>query len=110
MTGNILSHFIVAIGFILNAVLSFYIFVIFAAVILSWLRPSPDSPFIRQLITMIYRLTEPVFSKVRRILPAALFRSGLDVTPMIVLLALYALKIIVNGVFQEVIFAMRVSL
>ena len=110
MTGNILSHFVVAAAFIINAILSFYIFVIFAAVVLSWLRPSPDSPLVRQLITLIYKLTEPVFSKVRRILPAALFRSGLDFTPMIVLLTLYALNIIVNGVFQEVIFAMRVSL
>jgi YggT family protein len=62
-----------------------YSLILFGAVVLSWMRVSPDNPVAR----VIYRLTEPVLSRVRKVLPAA---GGFDFSPMVVLLGLQLLK------------------
>jgi uncharacterized protein YggT (Ycf19 family) len=45
-------------------------------------------------------LTEPVYEKIRRYLPGALWNTGIDFTPVIILLALYFLS---TAVFQSLI-------
>jgi YggT family protein len=62
-----------------------YSLILFGSVVLSWMRVSPDNPVAR----VIYRLTEPVLSRVRKVLPAA---GGFDFSPMAVLLGLQLLK------------------
>jgi YggT family protein len=62
-----------------------YSLIVFVAVVLSWVRPSEDNPFVR----IIHQLTEPVFTRVRSILPAA---GGFDFSPMVVLIGLQLLK------------------
>jgi YggT family protein len=62
-----------------------YSLILFASVILSWLQLSPDNPVAR----VIHQLTEPVLSRVRRLLPAA---GGFDFSPMVVLIGLQLLK------------------
>jgi YggT family protein len=62
-----------------------YSLVLLAAVVLSWVQLPEDNPFVR----VIHQLTEPVLSRVRKILPAA---GGFDFSPMIVMLALQLLK------------------
>jgi len=71
----------------LNFILAAYQFIILGAVILSFIRPDPYNPIVR----FIYQATQPVFNRIRRALPAVLFRSGLDFTPMIVLFLLFAI-------------------
>ena len=56
--------------------------VIIAAVI-TWVRPDPYNPIVRTLRL----LTEPVFYRVRKWLPFT-YSSGLDFSPIIVLLAI----------------------
>lgn len=71
-------------------VLYYVLFIlIFARIILSWV--SIGSIEIRDLI---FRLTEPILAPVRRLLPAT---SGLDLSPMIVLLVAWFLKNMLLG-------------
>jgi YggT family protein len=69
----------------LIALIDLYSLVMFASVILSWVRLDPDNAIAR----VIRQLTEPVLSRVRQILPAA---GGFDFSPMVVLIGLQLLK------------------
>jgi YggT family protein len=69
----------------LISLIDVYSLILFAAVVLSWVRPAEGNPFVR----IIHQLTEPVLSRVRSILPAA---AGFDFSPMLVLVALQLLK------------------
>jgi YggT family protein len=81
-----------------NELVELYIIVIIAAVVVSWLVAfgvlNTYNPFARSVIRTLDALTEPVFRQVRRIIPPI---GGLDLSPLIVLVALQALRMLVNG-------------
>ena len=83
--------------FIFNTVIDLYIFVIIAAVVVSCLIAfgvlNTYNPLARSLVRMLDALTEPVFRRVRRIIPPL---GGLDLSPLIVLILLEALQMLVN--------------
>ena len=74
---------------IISFVFSTLSFLIFARVILSWIRISPYDPKWGQIVTTIYQLTDPIIEPVRRILPPM---GGLDFSPIIVLFLLNMLR------------------
>lgn len=61
-----------------------YALVIVARAISSFFPVSPSSPF-ASVVDVLYRLTEPVFAPVRRVLPPM---GGLDLSPLVVLLVI----------------------
>lgn len=83
--------------FVFNTLVDLYIFVIIAAVVVSWLIAfgilNTYNPLARSLVQMLDALTEPVFRRIRRIIPPL---GGLDLSPLIVLLILEALQMLVN--------------
>ena len=70
--------------------------IIIAQVILSWLINfdviNRRQPIVWQIWQGLNRITEPIYRPIRRFLPDL---GGIDVTPIIVLLGLYALQVIV---------------
>ena len=78
----ILSTFLSAVATILHTVINVYIWVIIAAALISWVRPDPYN----QIVQLLYRLTEPVDDRLRRLVPTVI--GGVDLAPIIVLLAL----------------------
>ena len=70
-------------------------FIIFAHIIMSWLINfqvlNIRQPFVAQVWYGLNRLLDPVYSRIRSFLPSM---GGLDLAPLIALLAVYALKII----------------
>lgn len=80
-----------------NILVDFYWFIVIAAVVVSWLVAfgvlNTYNPYARAVIRALDALTEPVFRRVRRIIPPI---GGLDLSPLIVLLALYAVWYLVN--------------
>jgi YggT family protein len=69
----------------LATLIDFYSFIVLVAVVLSWVGVDPRN----QLVTVIRGLTEPVLDPIRRVLPPM---GGLDLSPMILLIALQLLK------------------
>ncbi len=69
----------------LARVIDLYSLVVFAAVILSWIRLSDDNPLVR----ITAALTEPLLGPIRRLLPDL---GGIDFSPMILLIALRFLR------------------
>jgi YggT family protein len=83
---------------VFNTLVEFYIIVVIAAVVVSWLVAfgvlNTYNPFARSLVRVLDALTEPVFRRIRKVLPSL---GGLDLSPLIVIIALEALKMLVNG-------------
>ncbi len=83
----ILLNILKAIAFVLNYAVITYMVVLFARVVLSWVR-LPYSP----ITQVIYLLTEPVLRPIRRRLPYSL---GIDFSPMIVFVLLIVFQMVV---------------
>ncbi|WP_120634754.1 YggT family protein [Ruegeria sp. EL01] len=80
---------------ILLLILDIVWFIILAYVIMSWLINFQVLNLHQQLVAQIWyglnRILEPIYGPIRRILPAM---GGLDLTPLVVLIGVYALRII----------------
>jgi YggT family protein len=80
---------------ILSMILSIATFVIVAHVIMSWLINfqvlNLRQPLVAQIWDGLNRLLEPIYSRIRSVLPAM---GGLDLAPLITLVAVYALQIV----------------
>ena len=81
------GNFILAVAQLLDIVLQAYMFIIIARALISWVSPDPFNPIVR----FLYRVTEPVIRPIRRRMP--MMSMGLDLSPMIVLLVIYFLRI-----------------
>ncbi|HSF62759.1 MAG TPA: YggT family protein, partial [Paracoccaceae bacterium] len=75
-------------------------FVIIAHIIMSWLINfqvlNLRQPLVAQLWDGLNRVLEPVYGRVRSFLPQM---GGIDFAPLIVLLAVYALRIVIINNF-----------
>jgi len=85
---------------ILMLVLDVVWFFIIAHVIMSWLINfqvlNLHQPFVAQIWQTLQRILEPLYGPIRRILPPM---QGLDLAPLVVLLGVFALRIIlVNNI------------
>lgn len=74
---------------ILHFIISAYVFVIIAEVVLSWLIAfeviNVRNPQAQNLIRLIQRLTDPVMNPLRKVIPPL---GGIDITPIIAILIL----------------------
>ncbi|MGH6888371.1 MAG: YggT family protein [Rhizomicrobium sp.] len=92
---------------VFNAVVDLYWFVVIAAVVVSWLVVfgviNTYNHVVRSILRMLDALTEPVFRRIRRILPPL---GGLDLSPLIVLLILWVVQYLVNQYGQMALASM----
>jgi YggT family protein len=83
---------------ILTLILDIVVFIILAHVIMSWLINfqvlNIRQPLVSQIWYGLNRMLEPLYGPVRRLLPAM---GGLDLAPLVVLIAVYALQIILRN-------------
>lgn len=84
----IIANFIKAVAVVLDMALTLYMFVVIARAILSWVSPDPYNPIVR----FIHNATEPVLHRVRSKIP---YMGGLDLSPLVVIAAIYFLRIFV---------------
>jgi YggT family protein len=78
----------VSIAELVGLLFNIYIFSIIILAIISWVNPGSYNP----VLGLLHSLTEPVMRPFRRLLPPV---SGLDLSPMVALLALYLAKMLV---------------
>jgi len=76
---------------IIRGLLSFFTILLLIRVILSWFSPSPFGPFGR-VVQMLYAFTDPVLDSVRRRLPQIMWSTGLDFTPLVLLILLQIIE------------------
>src|SRR5262249_6734286 len=88
--GIILRQFTLAVATILNSLLTLYFWILLIAAVLSWVNPDPNNAIVR----FLRAVTDPVLYRVRRALPFVIF-SGIDFSPLLVMLAIQFVKIFV---------------
>lgn len=76
----VISNLLLALAKIIHLLLTFYMWIIIARAILSWVNPDPYNPIVR----FLYSATEPVLYTIRRRLPISF--GGIDFSPLIVIL------------------------
>ncbi|TNC72408.1 YggT family protein [Rubellimicrobium roseum] len=83
---------------ILMMILQIAQFLIFAHFIMSWLLAfnvlNARQQFVQQVWGGLSRMLEPIYGPIRRLLPPM---GGLDLAPLVALIAIYALEIILRN-------------
>jgi YggT family protein len=83
-----------------DTVITLYVYILIASAVLSWLVAfnvvNDRNPIVAQIGDFLYRVTEPALRPIRNILPNL---GGIDISPIILVLALYFIR---NLVFEFV--------
>lgn len=93
MIGNIVS----GLGGIVHSLLTVYIWIVIIGALLSWVRPDPYNP----IVQVIYRLTEPAYRAVRRLMPTVF--NGLDLAPLILIILLQVSDVILVNIINALV-------
>jgi YggT family protein len=80
---------------LLGLVINLFLFAILIQVVLSWVTPGGYNP----AVSLIYGLTEPLLRPARRLLPPL---SGLDLSPMLVMIGLVLLKMLLLPPLRQI--------
>lgn len=68
---------------VINAIFFVFYGLLFASIILSWVRPDPYHPTWGPIIRVVNGVINPILNPIRRLLPPM---GGLDFSPVVVLL------------------------
>ncbi len=80
---------------VVNSLLQIYMYVMIAAVLITWVNPDPWNPVVR----FLRQVTEPVFGFFRRILPGFLTGgAGIDVSPIFAILLIQAIQMFLRRI------------
>ena len=97
----VVGNFVGAIAQILDLILWAYMWLLIIRALLSWVNPDPWNPVV-QLLT---RVTEPVLAPIRRRVPT--WRIGIDLSPLVAILAIYFVQWFVVATLKELAWRMR---
>ena len=84
---NPLGVLLWAIPDLVDLIINIFLFAVFIRVILSWVNPDPYHPG----VALLEKLTDPLMRRAQRILPPI---SGLDLSPILVVVGLMLLKML----------------
>jgi len=91
----------IAVFYTLHAAIDIYWWIIIGAAIFSWLYAfnvvNSRNQVVNSIGTTLYRLTEPALRPIRRLLPDL---GGVDISPIILLLALTFISMFLNYTVQ----------
>lgn len=80
------SNFFMALAGIIDFLLTAYMWVIIGRAVISWVNADPYNPIVR----FLYEITEPVLSRIRRVLPVSM--GAIDFSPVILIIAIMFLQ------------------
>lgn len=95
-----LSNFLLAIARLLNFILTAYIWIVIGRAVISWVNADPYNPIVRFLV----QATEPLLARIRRVLPVM---GGLDLSPMVLILAVVFLQSFLVPTLQQLAMTLR---
>jgi YggT family protein len=93
-----------ALYWLIDQLFSIYWWILLLAVVSSWLIAfgivNAHNPNARQVLRVLYSLTDPILTPIRRVIPAI---GGIDFSPLIALLGLEFLRRLVLGTLLPLI-------
>jgi YggT family protein len=82
-----------SLAMLIDKVIDIYTWIVIGGAIMSWLVAfgvvNVSNKFIRMVVDVLYRLTDPVLRPIRSVLPNL---GGVDISPVILLLGLFFLR------------------
>jgi len=81
------------VGGLFTGLINIYIWVMIASALISFVNPDPYNP----IVQFLYRITNPAYTMVRRFVRTDF--NGLDLAPLIIIIALQIFIIFVNYFF-----------
>lgn len=91
-----MGNLIHGVAFIIDSVLTIYLWIVIASAILSWVNPDPYNPIVR----FLRNATEPVYAYIRRYMPF-LNIGGFDLSPLVLILLIQFLLIALVGNLED---------
>jgi YggT family protein len=95
------AYFISAFASILNTVLWIYTWMFIIRAVLSWVSPDPWNP----IVQFLARATDPVLRPIQQLIP--MWRLGIDISPIIAILALQFVQRWLVPSLQEIAWNLR---
>lgn len=95
---SLIGNFLLALAKVISLISGLYTFIVAGAIIVSWVKPDPYNP----IVLFLYQATEPVFRQIRRILPRFFYSTGIDWTPMIVIIILIFIETLLTGTLTDI--------
>jgi YggT family protein len=84
----VVGNTLLGIATVLDYALTFYTWIVIARALISWVNPDPWNP----IVQFLTRATEPLLAPIRRRLGLSM---GVDLSPLIVIVAIWFLQIAV---------------
>jgi YggT family protein len=97
----VIANLLIALAQVLDYVLWAYMWILIGRIIVSWVNADYSNPIVR----FLYAATEPVLEPVRRRLP--LFAGGLDLSPIVVWVAIIFLQRFLIRSLYDLAYALR---
>ena len=98
----------VAIFWALNAILDIYWWIVIISVVLSWLYAfgvvNPSNQFVSAVGNFVHEATEPLLGRIRRFMPNL---GSIDISPIVLLLAITFLQILLRTSIAPVFGVLR---
>jgi YggT family protein len=96
----VLGIVVYAIFIMLDMIINVIIFILVVRAILSWVSPDPRNP----IVLSIYAISEPILRPVKQIIPPM---GAIDLTPLLVILILFAVKYLLTGALNPLFKALN---
>ncbi len=96
----VVSNVLLGVATVLDYALGFYMWIIIARALISWVNPDPWNP----IVQFLDRATEPVLSPIRRWLG---WRMGVDLSPLVAIVAIWFVQIAVVQSFKDLALKMN---
>jgi len=97
----VMGNFLGAVARLLDLALWAYMWLIIIRALLSWVNPDPWNP----VVQFLTRVTEPILAPIRRRVPS--WRIGIDLSPLVAILAIYFVQWFLVGTLRDVAWRMR---
>jgi YggT family protein len=96
----IFGNLVQAVAYIMDTLLTIYMWIIIISALISWVNPDPYNPIVR----FLHSVTDPVLRPIRRRLGLSM---GLDISPMIVILGIMFIKYFIIATMFDIAAKMR---
>ncbi len=97
----VVANFLNAVALVVGMVLTLFMWLVIIRALLSWVNPDPYNPIVR----FLHQATDPLLYRVRRVVPA--IAGGIDLSPLIVIFAIYFLQAFLVQTLRDLAFALR---
>jgi YggT family protein len=98
----VMGNFIAGVANVLSMVITAMYWLIIVRALISWVNADPGNP----IVQFLNKVTEPVLSPIRRMLPLSL-QIGIDISPIIAFLVLLFLKSFLVQTLFDIAYRLR---